>query len=313
MRYMLLPSMVHAKRALDVWLLRLSAIAVKSLVLTAAILVGSSLANADSTQRASPPAGEMVQGQHWEHRLLEAELAGAAEQQDVALREERRLLKSKLSQLQEQFERWAEAFSRGVMSEKQFQTFSGTMAQEEENATARLAQIERDLEGRQQREAWMASVRDALLDFPPAWDELDNDEKRQVLSLLLEEDQLRVDRHGRDLHLSLKIYLLPPVERVIAYQSQRGKKRTRAKGVERLSRLYYAGQGHKKPQIAPLMGCSSQSLYSVQYTICRKLDGVSWLEAIEMARETVEPNLAQLQLDVSSSNRKTESAGGAST
>ncbi|MDQ2732817.1 MAG: hypothetical protein M3Y56_14255, partial [Armatimonadota bacterium] len=68
MGYMLLRPTVHAKRPLDAWLLRLSAFATKSLIIAAAILAGSTLANADSTQPISPP--QAPQGNAYADSLL---------------------------------------------------------------------------------------------------------------------------------------------------------------------------------------------------------------------------------------------------
>jgi DNA-binding CsgD family transcriptional regulator len=235
------------------------------------------------------------------HRLIEQELAQATEQQDMALREERLALKRKLEQLQEQFDRWAEAYSRQVMGEKQFMAFSQKMQTEEEEASARLQQVEHDLGSRREREAWMASVRDALLDFPQVWQALDNDEKRQVLLLLLEDGQLQANRQGKEIHLSMKVHLLPRMERVIVRENQRGKNRTRAVGLQRLSQhqmtfLFWAGKGKSHRECAAEMGCSVQSLYSVADTIRKNLGSVSWAEAIEMTREPVEAYASHLPL-----------------
>jgi DNA-binding CsgD family transcriptional regulator len=99
----------------------------------------------------------------------------------------------------------------------------------------------------------------------------------------------------------MKVHLLPRMERAIVRENQRGKNRTRAMGLQRLSQhqmtfLFWAGKGKSHRECAAEMGCSVQSLYSVADTIRKNLGGVSWAEAIEVTREPVEAYASQLLL-----------------
>jgi hypothetical protein len=153
-----------------------------------------------------------------------------------------------LAQLQEQADRWADSYSRGVMTEKQFVRFSQKLEVDEQEMSSRLEHVEAQLSQRSQREAWLQQVQQALLDFPLIWAELDNDEKRQLLLLLLEEKGLRLDRYGRDILVKIKLHLLPEKQRTIIYRSYRGTNKGKHTGEQRLTKtqmtlLYHEGTG----------------------------------------------------------------------
>ncbi len=165
-------------------------------------------------------------------RLLEQEVSQATDTQDETMVKERTQLQGKLHQLTTQFERWADGFSKGIMSEKQFAIICRKMEEDEQQAKDRLQKIEHDLENRQGRQLWLQQVRDQLLDFSQIWEHLDNDEKRQLLLLLLEDGKLTVDREGRDIKVRLKVHLLPrsrthaDLPQLSGYQSQQSRRIT---------------------------------------------------------------------------------------
>jgi site-specific DNA recombinase len=234
-------------------------------------------------------------------RLLEQEVKASTGQQDKTLLAEKAQLKRKLEQIGEKFERWADGFSKGVMSEKQFTVYSKKIEAEEAETSERLAEVEKALGNRLGRELWLQQIREQLENFSEVWEELGNDEKRNVLSLLIEEGGLTVDRHGRDVLLTIKVHLLPAQEKLIMYHTYRGVNRTRATGLQRLSMrhmvlLYYASQGKSRKECAELMGCKVPSIYTLEKTIRKNLGDVSWEEAVEMARERVQANVHQLPL-----------------
>ena len=162
------------------------------------------------------------------------------------------------------------------------------------------------------RELRLQQVKEHLENFTPVWEHLDNDEKRKVLSLLLEEDGLKADREDRDIILKIKVQLLPEQERRIMYGWYRGVNRTKATGLQRLTLrqmvlLYYTYEGNTHRQCAELMKCKPSTINNIKKTIRKNLGGVSWEKALEMSRERVQANLAQLTLGQPGKNVKKSS------
>lgn len=242
-------------------------------------------------------------------RLLEKEAKQGATKQDAALGKEKIQVKHKLDQIEERFERWAEGYSKGNMTDKQFKVYSDRITVEETEASARLEEIEAMLANKVGRELRLQQVREHLENFTPAWEHLDNDEKRQVLSLLLEDGGLKADREGRDIILKIKVQMLPEQERRIMYGWYRGVNRTKATGLQLLTKrqmvlLHYTYEGNTQRQCAQLMKCKPSSINSIKETICKNLGDVSWEKALEMCRERVQSNLAQLPLGQPGKNVK---------
>jgi DNA-binding CsgD family transcriptional regulator len=145
----------------------------------------------------------------------------------------------------------------------------------------------------------MQEMQQMLLDFPRLWAHADNDEKRQILLLLLEKKGLRIDRNGRDILMSIKLHLMPERQRTIIYHTFRGINRAKKTPEQTLTKtqmlqLLYEGRGKTRKEAAELMGCKPSSLYTTEKTIRKNLGGVTWAQAIEMTRERVEANAAQL-------------------
>jgi DNA-binding NarL/FixJ family response regulator len=175
------------------------------------------------------------------------------------------------------------------------------MEQEKADLQVRLEELEKARENEAGRERNVTHVRDQMQTFPEIWGELENEEKRQILALLIEEGKLTADRVGRDVLLKIKVHFLPECERTIIYRTFQGKNRTEATPLQRLTQrqmvlLYYASQGKERKECAELMACKPSSIYTVEKTIRRNFGGVSWQEAIEMSRERVEANVTQLPL-----------------
>ena len=234
-------------------------------------------------------------------KLMEAEVQKAIRQGNDGLREEKAQLKRKIQESEEKQTRWASAFSSGVIDEARFAKYVATLEEEETQVAERLHQVEKQLDGRASQELWLRQVRKQLESFPSVWEELDQDEKRQVLSLVIEEGGLTADRDGRDIKLRIKLHLLPLQEKTIIYTTCRGTRKTKATGLLRLSLrqmvlLHYAGLGKSRKECAELMGVKASSVVTIEKTIRKNLGGVTWGDAVEMARERVEANLFQLPL-----------------
>jgi hypothetical protein len=188
----------------------------------------------------------------WMQSLLLAEAARSAEQEDETLKAQRVSLREHLAALEMQFERWASALARDVISDEEYKKYRDTLVVEKREAEQQLAAVEGALESRDRRESWARRVRESVLDFPRAWEHLNLDERCAVLSLVLE--NLRVDRQGTETTAWIKIHFLPEreVRIVVPRASQRKWSQT---GVESLTArmlvvLHYANQGMHLNDIA---------------------------------------------------------------
>jgi len=233
--------------------------------------------------------------------LLEKEVREAVGKQNSQMEKEITQLQKKLDQFDVKFERWAEGFMNQTMSEKRFKKINQQMEIEQAGVQRQLDSLLDARENEAGRERHAKQVREQFRNFPKVWEHLDNIEKRQLLALLIEEGKLTVDRTGRDILIKIKVHFLPERERIILYRTFRGINRTLASGVQRLTLrqmvlLHYAGQGKSRTECAELMGCKVHSIYSIEKVIRKNLGGVSWKEAVEMTRERVEANVAQLPL-----------------
>lgn len=244
--------------------------------------------------------GQIAQ-QNEMRQYLQAEVARAAASQDVDLTEERDQIKRQLAQSEEQSQRWTDAYSRGVLKEDHFVTYTERLDKEKAELTERLDKVQADLERRVSRESWLRQVQEALLDFPLVWENLDNDQKRHLLSLLLEDKSLRVDRDETYIRVQLKVHLLPARERAVVHPTFHGTRRTTATGVMRLSQtqmvlVHYSAQGKTRRECADLMDCKVQTIYTLERTIRKNMGDVSWSEALAMCRDRVEAHVDQLPL-----------------
>jgi DNA invertase Pin-like site-specific DNA recombinase/DNA-binding NarL/FixJ family response regulator len=241
--------------------------------------------------------------------LLQKEVRQAVGKQNVQMDKEISQLEKILDQYGVKFDRWAKSYVDGTINENQFKNFNEKMEKERAELQVRFDELHQVRENEVGRERTVTRIRDQMLTFSQIWDELENEEKREVLSLLIEEGKLTVDRVGRDILLKIKIHFLPECERTIIYRTFQGVNRTKATPLQRLTQrqmvlLYYAGQGKDRKECAELMGCKLSSIYSIEKTIRRNLGGLSWNEAIDMSRDRVEANVAQLPLG--ESGRKTK-------
>ncbi|MEO6907678.1 MAG: recombinase family protein [Abditibacteriaceae bacterium] len=244
-------------------------------------------------------------------RLLDKEIQKDVGNQDVSLKKENVTVKRRLAQNEDQLNGVLDLHDKGDLSKTQLQVRLRKLETEQITDSARLEKIEKSLANRLGRELSLKKVQKQLEDFPSVWAELDNDEKHQVLSLLLEDSSLKADLDGLDIVLRMKVHLLPEVERRIMNRSFRGVARSLATGLQRLTLrqmelLYYAGQGKTRRESAGLMGCERGTIFTLEKTIRKNLGDVTWAEAIEMSREQVEANLAQLPFGLPGRKAKNE-------
>jgi DNA invertase Pin-like site-specific DNA recombinase len=227
--------------------------------------------------------------------LAEAEAATGIE--DERLTERVRQLRARLASYDEKFRRWALAYTEGAITTAQMREYNGTMSAERAEAETELAEAEGSLANRSQREAMAARVRATVLDFPTVWSRLHLDERRQVLSCVLE--RLTVDRDEDGAVMAVKVQLLP--ERTAPIRVNRKKRGSHKQGVAALTErqmafLYHISQGLTVEDAGKAMGVQSSGAHSfAQYA--RKHTGVHDLkEAAEVARPRILANLPHLPL-----------------
>ncbi len=232
--------------------------------------------------------------------ILETQLQDNFDEQNAMARVALLQARKNLKALENQAVSWADSWSRGLIGEAQFTAFSYRLNDDSERAREEIQRLEAEGASRAKAEPWFAKARHAFTNFPLLWENLDNDERRQLLSLLIEPQGLLIDRAERDITVRLKIQLLPHVERTIINRTYRGINRTKATGLMRLTQtqmllIHHALQGKSRPQIAEAMDCKVASIYSLEKTIRKNMGGISWTETLELARERVEANAAQIE------------------
>lgn len=237
--------------------------------------------------------------------LLQEEAAKLVSQEDMGLRTERTQLRAQLADRERQFEKWGDALVEGRMAPEQFSRYNDKLLAAQAAIQEKLAAVDAALASQTRREVNTAKVQQTLRDFPRIWHHLNLDERRQLLSLLLED--LRVDRRGAMIYISLKIALLPPQEICVASPSGKGK-RPQATGVgaltpRQLALLYHLGEGLSLKEAAQAMGVSYSTVKSFSWQVQQEL-GLSHLpDAIALAKPRINALLSTLPLGQSADPR----------
>lgn len=221
--------------------------------------------------------------------LLLEEAAVAAAREDTTLTDQREQLRETLDSLKKREARLFEAFERELIGEAQFSTRNRDLLAERAEAERELHRVETALTNRQAREAWVERVRGAVLDFPRVWEHLNMDERRQLLSLLLE--KLTADRQGRDNRLTLKLYLLP--ERTIPVMiGTTARMKVQPTGLQSLTPrhlvlLHYLGEGKTIKEAAALMGVQGSTVQAFLRDVYQRLGVRNTPDAIAMAKPRI--------------------------
>jgi DNA-binding NarL/FixJ family response regulator len=189
-----------------------------------------------------------------------------------------------------QFDQWAQKLTKELINEDEFRRFNQTLRERREETRTRLADIACALEQKDRRDAMAKRVRDIVLDFPQVWQHLDVEERRNILSLLVED--LTIHREKRDVTMKIKLHLLPERE-VQVYVPTWYKDKSKLKGVEGLTMrhlvlLYHVGEGKSRDEILSEM-CIRYHTYREFAATIRKRVGIHDLkQAAEMARSRIE-------------------------
>lgn len=230
--------------------------------------------------------------------VLDEEATRASQVEESRLQIEVNRLQTQLASIRLRFDKWADAFSRGVMDEAEFIRQRSSLQAEQLEAEGRLQESEALLQNRDRHQAWVAQVRANLLDFPLMWEHQDMDERRQLLMILLE--KLTVDRRGRDAIVKIKIHMLPEQELPLMFRSMRHKNE-KPSGLQSLTPrhlafLYHVGQGKKRREIAELMNVSYATVSTYWTQVRDRLEVSSEEDAAKMAAERIEALLPTLPL-----------------
>ncbi len=103
-------------------------------------------------------------------------------------------LRGRLTELEAGFERWAEALTAGAMTVDQFRERNERMLEERAGIEAQLAEAESKLRSASEHEQVLAQVQEALRNLPEVWGQLDPEERKEVLRLLVR--QLTIQSAG---------------------------------------------------------------------------------------------------------------------
>lgn len=218
--------------------------------------------------------------------------------QDQSLVAEREQLRHTVSKLQSQFTKWAEALTSETITNEQFRDFNAELVQRRNSAEERLTEVEAALSNRERREDQFERVVQALRDFPGTWKHLTFDERRQLLSLLIEE--VTAERIGRDMTVRIKLYLCPEREITVPIPSVRDGK-TRPKGVDgltlrQLALLKHIGDGRTKEEISVLWDVTPPAVYAIMKQVRDYLGMHDLDEAARLAEPRISTMLPYLPL-----------------
>ena len=231
--------------------------------------------------------------------LLREEAQQAVGDEDVKLRAQRQQVETRLKELQEQFTRWADAFSRGSMTESQFAAFNQTLQSQQQEAEAKRAAIEQALETRYLRERRVSQAHQMLLQFPQVWEHLLPPEQRAVMQQLLE--YVRIERQEAGIVAHLKVLLLPARAEFLPDQRVQPRKRKTTTLVaaltpRHLALLHWLNEGKTLREAAGCMNIIYSTVRQFVMQIRKLMGEKDLLEIARQARGRIHAELSTLPL-----------------
>ena len=130
-------------------------------------------------------------------RQLSSDMPGVIRERDE--------VQLKLSDMADQFGRWADRLDRGQIDEDQFTARNAQLLQKKAKLQARMAELDVKAAEGESVEVGLQEVREMLSNFDQVWDEMTLDEQREMLRSLI--DELNVSPEKAE----LKLVLMPPV------------------------------------------------------------------------------------------------------
>ena len=143
-----------------------------------------------------------------------SEARGRLKSQDSPMRGEVDTISSRIAELDALFEEWADRLDRQLIDEAQFRSHNKVLMAERDKLLRRLKELQTKLGEGERLEISLSEVEQMLKDAAQAWDNLQFEEKREFIRLLIEKVAVHPD--GVELHL----FHLPP-ERLEARRSGR--------------------------------------------------------------------------------------------
>jgi DNA-binding NarL/FixJ family response regulator len=222
--------------------------------------------------------------------LLLQEAASMAKGQDQQLENEKKRLQKAQKENKERLKRLLDALGRGTLDDAAYQSGSASVRTEQSALEEQLAAIQTQLDNRSYREVQVNKLSAAVLDFALCWEHLQMNEKRLMLSTLIE--KLTVDRHGRDVTLTIKVHLLSE-RTVTVLVAKPHHSKPKLTGVQSLTPrellyLHYVSQGKKVKEIAALMGITVNNTYQFTKEVRESLGVWDIQKAAEMAQERIQ-------------------------
>ncbi len=230
--------------------------------------------------------------------LLEQEAELAAGRQDAELAHQKAQLGRAFEDVKAQMSRWSGLFSRGTLSEDQFTEHNAELLAEKTRLIQDLREAEAQLARRDGRVREAQCIKAAVLDFAVSWRHLNIEERRQVLSLLLE--TCTVERVGRDITLRIKVHLLPAREVLLMIPTGYKKK---VEGIgshtltpRQLAFLHHVNQGKKPVEAGQAMGIAGSTVCFLMTDIRKRMGVHDIPECASQARSRIHSLLHSLPL-----------------
>jgi len=138
--------------------------------------------------------------------LMSAALSAAQEKlkdEGAPLRDEAAQITGQLAELDSRFEQWADRLDRHLIDEGQFRLHNQTLMEQKEKLARRLEEIESRLAEGEHIEVNLTQVQETLRNTPKVWENLQFEERRELLRLLIEKVAVHPDK------VELHLYHLP--------------------------------------------------------------------------------------------------------
>lgn len=202
-------------------------------------------------------------------------------------------IQDRLEELDNKLHEWAEAFTDGKMSEKQFTTVSSTWQEEYDELEEERAKLERRMHHQQVDRNAMQHVKSALETFEETLPELPADRQREILSDLLE--TLTLNRAEDGVELTIKIKFLPEITRLIPVHGRRPADGLRSLTDRELAILKLKGDGLTNAEIDARLNARTAGTTLHR---ARERTGIQDTdELVEAARPLIEEALPRLPLE----------------
>ena len=235
----------------------------------------------------------------------DARLASAAEEEigsmlGVRRKEIEAILSSTRKELKQLPEKRGELFDQLVMGRidaSAIATYEQMFSSRAAECEARIAELESELKDVSGLERRVRASMQALSTFPVVWENLNIDEKRELLANMVE--SLRFTREGQNVVMDLKLIFRDPRRIVIPYETRKPGSQAGVNGLtqRQLAVLDLLAQGLSRKEIAQRMGILQMAVNSHVCAIRRQLGVRAISEAVDAAFERIASTRGLLPTD----------------